>query len=402
MIQLHVDILQNLQQSIFVCNIPCSADCSIQADQCVVKVEEQHCQTVIHFNNLIIDVNKGTEIASPSINTNATEQKQIHRTFNIQADQFVIEDEEQHHQTIIHFNNLIIDAKKGTEVALPATNTNATEQRQIHRTFKFPFLRLPTITDNKPYDLNNITCAKCQSPLKIIPENQTFKIVQQQNTNADDINEVMYCHRFCEAHQHEHKHNHQYQLPVPLDLHSELIVLETIECLTIAKEYSSSNLIHNELIQCNHCSSCLGSFDSQNNLLSFNKCSLLPFSNDYLSTCFRHCEPGRYIIKVPKSNDSIFLVWILPNQILSANAIIDSSKNSTQLDFYRMRKVLFTNVTSSDNQIFTEWKRDFSVTTLLVNRFCLDHLSIAFKQAIENFPNVFNSKESFQSVTIFC
>ncbi|CAF4791587.1 unnamed protein product, partial [Rotaria sp. Silwood2] len=76
-------------------------DCSIQADQCVVKVEEQHCQTVIHFNNLIIDVNKGTEIASPSINTNATEQK------------------------------------------------------QIHRTFKFPFLRLPTITDNKPYDLNN-------------------------------------------------------------------------------------------------------------------------------------------------------------------------------------------------------------------------------------------------------
>ncbi|CAF2767683.1 unnamed protein product [Rotaria sp. Silwood2] len=323
MIQLHVDILQNLQQSIFVCNIPCSADCSIQADQCVVKVEEQHCQTVIHFNNLIIDVNKGTEIASPSINTNATEQK------------------------------------------------------QIHRTFKFPFLRLPTITDNKPYDLNNITCAKCQSPLKIIPENQTFKIVQQQNTNADDINEVMYCHRFCEAHQHEHKHNHQYQLPVPLDLHSELIVLETIECLTIAKEYSSSNLIHNELIQCNHCSSCLGSFDSQNNLLSFNKCSLLPFSNDYLSTCFRHCEPGRYIIKVPKSNDSIFLVWILPNQILSANAIIDSSKNSTQLDFYRMRKVLFTNVTSSDNQIFTEWKRDFSVTTLLVNRFRLDYLSIA-------------------------
>ncbi|CAF3191664.1 unnamed protein product [Rotaria sp. Silwood2] len=83
MIQLHVDILQNLQQSIFVCNIPCSADCSIQADQFVVKVEEQHCQTVIHFNNLIIDVNKGTEIASPSINTNATEQKQIHRTFKL-------------------------------------------------------------------------------------------------------------------------------------------------------------------------------------------------------------------------------------------------------------------------------------------------------------------------------
>ncbi|CAF1417819.1 unnamed protein product [Rotaria sp. Silwood1] len=348
MIQLHVDILQNLQQAIFVFNIPCSADCSVQADQ------------------------------------------------------FVIEDEEQHHQTVIHFNNLIIDVNKGTEVASPSTNTNVIRDGQIHRTFKFPFLRLPIITDSKPYDLNNITCAKCQSPLKIIAENQTFKIVQQQNANADDINEVMYCHRFCEAHQHEHKHHHQYQLPVPLDLHSELIILETTECLTIAKEYSSSDLIHDELVQCNHCFSCLGSFDPQNNLVSFNKCSLLPFANNYLSTCFHHCEPGRYIIKVPKSNDSIFLVWILPNQILSANTMIDSSKNSTQLDFYRMRKVLFTHVTSSDNQIFTEWKRDFSVTTLLVNRLCLDHLAIAFKQAIEKFPNVFNSNESFQSVTISC
>ncbi|CAF1083449.1 unnamed protein product [Rotaria sordida] len=349
MIQFHIDILQNLQQAIFIFNIPRSADCSIQTEQCVIEDEEQHWQTIIHFNNLIIDVNKGTEVVSP------------------------------------------------------VTTTNATRDGQIHRTFKFPFLRLPVITDNKNYDLNNITCAKCQSPLKIIAENQTYKIVQQQNANVDDINEVMYCHRFCEAHQHDHKHHHhQYQLPVPLDLHSELIVLETIEYFIIAKEYSSSDLIHNELVQCNHCSSCLGSFDTQKNLVSFNKCSLLPFSNDYLSTCFRHCEPGRYIIKVPKSNDSMFLVWILPNQILSGNAIIDSSKNSTQLDFYRMRKVLFTHVTSSDNQIFNEWKRDFSVTTLLVNHFCLDHLSIAFKQTIETFPNTFNSKEPFQSVTISC
>jgi len=65
-----------------------------------------------------------------------------------------------------------------------------------------------------------------------------------------------------------------------------------------------------------------------------------------------------------------------------------------------MRKVLFTHITSSDDKIFTEWKRDFSVTTLLVNRLCLDHLSTAFKQEIEKFPNVFNNKESFQSLTI--
>ncbi|CAF0816146.1 unnamed protein product [Rotaria sp. Silwood1] len=193
---------------------------------------------------------------------------------SIQTDQFVIEDEQQHHQTIIHFNNLIIDVNKGTEVASPSTNINTTRDGQIYRTFKFPFLRLPIITDNKPYDLNNITCAKCQSPLKIIAENQTFKIVQQQNANADDINEIMYCHRFCEAHQHEHKHHHQYQLPVPLDLHSELIILETIECLTIGKEYSSSDLIHNELVQCSHCSSCLGSFGMLNSAFSLLETSI--------------------------------------------------------------------------------------------------------------------------------
>jgi hypothetical protein len=91
----------------------------------------------------------------------------------------------------------------------------------------------------------------------IFHHSRTFKIVQQQNTNADDINEVIYCHRFCEAHQHEHQHQHEQH--VPLDLHSELIVLETTECFIIAKEYISSDLISNELIQCNHCSSRLGS-----------------------------------------------------------------------------------------------------------------------------------------------
>lgn len=65
-----------------------------------------------------------------------------------------------------------------------------------------------------------------------------------------------------------------------------------------------------------------------------------------------------------------------------------------------MRKLLFSHVTSSDDKIFAEWKRDFSVTTLLVNRLCLDHLSTAFKQEMEKFPNIINNKEPFQSVTI--
>jgi hypothetical protein len=65
-----------------------------------------------------------------------------------------------------------------------------------------------------------------------------------------------------------------------------------------------------------------------------------------------------------------------------------------------MKKVLFTHITSSDNKIFTEWKRDFSVSTLLVNQLCLDHLSTAFQQEIEKFPNISNIKEPFQSLTI--
>ena len=142
--------------------------------------------------------------------------------------------------------------------------------------------------------------------------------------------------------------------------------------------------------------------DTKKNLISLNKCSILPFANNYLSMCFRHYEPGRYIVKVAKSNDSVYLVWILPNELFSANIRIDSMKSSNQFDFYRMRKMLFNHVTSSDNKIFTDWKRDFSVTTLLVNPSCLEHLSKTFKQAIETFPNVFNSNESFQSLTISC
>ncbi|CAF1209243.1 unnamed protein product [Adineta steineri] len=346
MIQVHVDLLQNLQQAVVVFNMPFGVDCGIQTNQVIFENEDQHWKTVLHFNDLIIDINK-------SIETSLTE-----------------------------------------------TNVNSNEKEQIRRTFKFPFLRLPKITDNVQHDFTNIKCAKCQSTLKLIPEDRPFKIVQQQNTNVDDINEVIYCHRFCEAHQHEHKHDYNEQVQAPLNLHTELIVLETTECFIIAKEFITSTLINNELVQCNHCSSHLGSFDVQKNLISFDKCSLIPFSNDYLLSCFHHHEPGRYIVKVPKFNDSILLVWILPNEILSADTSISSINESTQLIFHRKRKVLFTHITSSDNNIFNEWKRDFSVTTLLVNRLCLDHLSTAFQQELQKFPNVFNKQESFQSLTI--
>lgn len=65
-----------------------------------------------------------------------------------------------------------------------------------------------------------------------------------------------------------------------------------------------------------------------------------------------------------------------------------------------MRKILFTHITSSNDKILTDWKRDFSVTTLLVNRLCLDYLSTTFQKELEKFPNIFNNKESFQSLTI--
>ncbi len=60
----------------------------------------------------------------------------FHSDCSIQTDQVVIEDEEQHWQTLIHFNDLIIDVKKGTEVAPLETNANATEDGQVRRTFK--------------------------------------------------------------------------------------------------------------------------------------------------------------------------------------------------------------------------------------------------------------------------
>jgi hypothetical protein len=50
------------------------SDCTIQADQVIIRDEEQHWQTTIHLNNLIIDINKGTEVASPEVG-------QIRRTF---------------------------------------------------------------------------------------------------------------------------------------------------------------------------------------------------------------------------------------------------------------------------------------------------------------------------------
>ncbi|CAF1101640.1 unnamed protein product [Adineta ricciae] len=347
MIQVHVDILQNLQQAMFVLNLPVTAECSIQTDQVVIEDKSHAERTIIHFNGLIIDVNRNTEITTPEKNTITT-----------------------------------------------------VEEEQIRRTFRFPFLRLPIVTDDVHYDLTKIQCAECHTPLKIIPDNQSYKIVQQQSTNADDINEVIFCHRFCEAHQHEHTHEHKHQLHVPLDLHSESVVLETVESFVIGKEFTSFDLVNNGLVQCHHCSAQLGTFDSQTDLVSFDKYALYPFSNDYLSACFRHQEPGRYIVKVPKVNDSVFLVWILPNRLLSAGTSIKSNNGSIQLNFQQKRKILFSHITSADDKLFADWKRDFSVTTLLISRLCLNHLSATFKQELEHFPNIFNSKETFQSLTI--
>ena len=118
--------------------------------------------------------------------------------------------------------------------------------------------------------------------------------------------------------------------------------------------------------------------DPKTNLVSLNKCSLLPYSTDFLSSCFRHCEPGRYIVKVPKSNEGVFLLWVLPNQIMSGRIDLLSTNPSTELQFHRKRKILLGSVTSPDHPMLAEWKRDFSVVTLLVNRVCLEHLASVF------------------------
>ena len=58
-----------------------SSDCGIQADQVVIENEEQQFQTTIDFNGLILDVNKGTEVPSSESETNSTEEQQIRRIF---------------------------------------------------------------------------------------------------------------------------------------------------------------------------------------------------------------------------------------------------------------------------------------------------------------------------------
>lgn len=63
-------------------------DCNIQADQVIIENAEQQCQTIIHFNDLIIDVNKATEVAPPENNTNVVEEGQIRRTFKYKYYQF--------------------------------------------------------------------------------------------------------------------------------------------------------------------------------------------------------------------------------------------------------------------------------------------------------------------------
>ena len=226
---------------------------------------------------------------------------------------------------------------------------------------------------------------------------------------------MIYCHRFCDAHEHEHKD--EYQSYAPVDLHADLSVLETTGCFIVAKEHVAPALIHNQSIQCDHCSSRLGSIgsfglgscafhhvlsclDPQNNLVSLDKCQLIPFSNDYLSSCFRHHEAGRYIVKVAKYNDLIFLLFLLPNQIITGTASINASSGSVRMSYRRRRKALVARVTSADNAVFTEWKRDFSVTTLLVNRSCLEHLATRFEDTIHQFPNLPNSADAFQSLTM--
>lgn len=56
-----------------------NSDCSIQTDQ--VVIEKNHQKTIIHLNDLIIDVQKGTEVTSSTVNTNGTQDEQIQRTF---------------------------------------------------------------------------------------------------------------------------------------------------------------------------------------------------------------------------------------------------------------------------------------------------------------------------------
>jgi hypothetical protein len=139
--------------------------------------------------------------------------------------------------------------------------------------------------------------------------------------------------------------------------------------------------------------------DMKTNLISLNKCSLWPYSVDCLSSCFRSCESGRYIVKVPKSNDGVILLWILPNQLISSTTTFAMSMTHIDLQYYRRRRVL---IALSNEQLMTEWKRDFAVNTLLVTRSCLEQLSRTIEQTTNIFPHQNDARDRFQSLTIDC
>lgn len=56
-------------------------ECGIQTDQVVIESQLGNERTVIHFNDLVIDVNKSTEVAPPEIRADAAAQGEIRRTF---------------------------------------------------------------------------------------------------------------------------------------------------------------------------------------------------------------------------------------------------------------------------------------------------------------------------------
>ncbi|CAF1218079.1 unnamed protein product [Didymodactylos carnosus] len=244
-------------------------------------------------------------------------------------------------------------------------------------------------------------CKNCST--NILSTDCSLKLNQESTTNFDDLNEVVYCHRFCEAHQHGDEAPVKHKSPE----FNKNTAMENTEIIILSKDYVLVNT-DNSNVNCQGCGTKIGSYDSVHDVVSIEKCLLKYFSDYYLLSCFRHYECGRYIIKVKRSNQLIFLLWILPNELLAARCQInknEDAKDAKILKFNKMRKMMFMKINHDDmnSKLLNDWKHDFSVTTIHVSEQCLHEIGKAFEKEMKMFPHSGSEngqKLSFQSLTV--
>lgn len=82
---------------------------------------------------------------------------------------------------------------------------------------------------------------------------EPFRIVDREKFNVDDLNEVVFCHRYCTAHQH--RPIPEYKPTQGFDPHRERIALETTGNFIVSLEH----FLQPAVVCCPNCSAQFGS-----------------------------------------------------------------------------------------------------------------------------------------------